>query len=135
MKSIDIIELIGPTDKKQDMKEFDVAGRKEIQGHLKRGTWKLGMEDESPSDANILSGRFVLSIRDSKTEKSIYKARFVVQGYRDKDKDFLIHEANNLQQSSIKTVIALAAFFSFLVWSRGVSQAYFQSASMLIRDL
>ena len=37
-----------------------------------------------PDDPNIEGGRFVLAIKDESTGKEIWKARFVVQAYRDK---------------------------------------------------
>ena len=42
-----------------------------------------------PKNANILGGRFVLAIKDEGTKDEVWKARFVVQGYRDKLKRLL----------------------------------------------
>ena len=60
--------------------QFSAAKRKEIEGLIKRGTWKIVKKDEVPQNANVLGGRFVLTIKDSGTNKEVYKARYVVQG-------------------------------------------------------
>jgi hypothetical protein len=58
---------------------------------------------------NIMSDRFVLTIKDSGTSKEIYKARYVVQGFRDKMKTILVHDASTSKQQSTKLLIGLAA--------------------------
>jgi hypothetical protein len=63
---------------------FDVAMQRNIQGLIERGTWKVVLKDEMPENPNIMGGRFVLTIKDAGTSKKIYKARYVVQGFRDK---------------------------------------------------
>jgi hypothetical protein len=54
--------------------------------------------DGMPENPNIMGGGFVLPIKDSDMRKEIYKARYVVQGFRDKKKISLAHDASTSKQ-------------------------------------
>lgn len=58
-----------------------------------------------------MARRFVLAIKDLRTGNEIYKARFVVQGYTDVEKNKLVHACFNVRQQTIRILIALAAIF------------------------
>jgi Reverse transcriptase (RNA-dependent DNA polymerase) len=125
--------VIGPSDPRAAL--FDAAKQKEIQGLIECGTWKVVLRDEMPENPNIMGGRFVLTIKDSGTSKEIYKARYVVQGFRDKKKTSLVHDASTSKQQSTKLLIGLAAIFGYRIFSTDVTQAYLQSAEPLMRDV
>ena len=111
------------------------AKRKEIAGLISRNTWKIVCETDLPRDANVLGGRFILTLKEAGTEKEFYKARYVVQGHRDKEKAFLVHNSTTLQQQSTKLILSLAAVFGFRIWNQDVTQAYTQSALKLMRTI
>ena len=100
------------------------AIQKEIEGLLKRGTFKIVVREEIPRNLNILDGRFILVIKNPNTREEIYKARFVVQGHRDRDKAFLVHASPNLRQESVRPLFAIASIMGFSVWNQDTSQAY-----------
>lgn len=77
--SVFITEVIETNDPRAS--KFDKAKQKEIEGLLKRKTWKIVCRGEVSDNANILIGRFVLAIKDVSTDKEIWKAGFVVQGH------------------------------------------------------
>jgi hypothetical protein len=65
----------------------------------------------------------------------MFKARFVVKGYRDKLKTRLVYDATTSRISSARLLVGLAAVFGFCPFSVDVTQAYLQSAFRLMRDV
>ena len=126
-------EVIHPSDPRAE--KLKEAKKKEIQGLIDRRTWKIVLKDEVPADANVLGGRFVLAIKDEGTRNEVWKARFVVQGYRDKLKTSLVHNNPNVRPHSVRLLIGLASVFGFRLFSTDVTQAYLQNADQLVRDV
>jgi hypothetical protein len=102
---------------------------------IDRGTWRVVAKEEVSYNASILGGRFVLAIKDEGTDKEVWKARFVVQGYRDHLKASLVHETATSRQHSSRALVGLAAIFGFNLFSTDVTQAYLQNAEKLLRDV
>ena len=131
--SVHLTEVIEPQDPRAW--KFDEAKKKEIEGLIKRGTWKIVCRSEVPDDANILNGRFVLAIKDEGTDREIWKARFIVQGHRDRFKKSLVHDISVARQYAIKMLVGIASIFGFRLFSSDVIQSYIQSAEELSRDI
>lgn len=104
---VHLTEILSPDDPRTAL--FNDAKQKEIKGLIDRGTWKLICKDEVLDNANILGGRFVLAIKDAGADKEIWKARFVVQGFRDKLKEFLVHDTSTARQHSTRVLVGLAS--------------------------
>jgi Reverse transcriptase (RNA-dependent DNA polymerase) len=102
---------------------------------IDRGTWRVVAKEEVSDNANILGGRFVLAIKDEVTDKEVWKARFVVQGYLDHLKTSLVHDIATSRQHSSRALVGFALILVFNLFSTDVTQAYLQSAENLRRDL
>ena len=90
---------------------------------------------ELAKDANILGGRFVLTLKEYDTHNETPKALYVVQGHKDKDKEFLVHNTTNLHQRSIRIIVSFAAVRGYRIFSHDVRQAYLQSEEQLTREI
>lgn len=66
-------------------------------------------------DDIIMTGGFLITIEDTKTSASRFKARFVIQSSRDKDENKLFHTTTTAKYPSTWLLITLAAYFGFRI--------------------
>lgn len=78
---------------------------------------------------NIINGRFMTAIKDIKTDKPYFKARFVAQEHRDCEKSSLINDTTDVRLSSIFVV------FGMLVCPTNSNNAYLRSSCDLLIDV
>ena len=102
-------------------KLFDEPIRKEIDRLLKRNTCKIVCRSEIPEEGNVLNARFVLSIKTDGPDKELRKARFVVQGHTDRDKNSLVHDISVARHYAIKMLIGIAEVFGFQIFLTDVT--------------
>lgn len=89
-------------------------------GLLQRGTSKAFPKEEVPKDANILTGRFILTIKFILDGKTNYKAVYVIGGHKEKLKSRMVHVSATVQPLSIRLLLALSAIFGFKIWTADV---------------
>ena len=117
---VHLTEVINPGEPRSRDPRFDETKRKKINGLIKRGTWKIVARNEVPENANVMGGRYVLTIKDEGTNTEVWKARFIVQGYRDKLKTSLVHDTSTARQYSVRIRIGIATIFGFPLFSTDV---------------
>lgn len=130
-----IAGIIYPCDPRCQLTEWKDAKKKEIEKLFRKGTWKLLIEEEVPENANLLTGGFVINIKDTVTNKPRFEARYVILGNKDMDKYLLVHNSTTMRQVSTRLLVALAAKFGFKLWSQDISKAYLQSVTQLVTDI
>jgi Reverse transcriptase (RNA-dependent DNA polymerase) len=112
---------------------FDDAKRAGLLSLIDRGTFRLLVKDDPVDKPNVVPSRFVPAIK-TKDGKDVLKARFVLGGHRDRDKNKLVH-STTFKQSSVRLALASVAIMGFDVISADVIQAYLQSARDLKRKV
>ena len=83
-----LTETLHPGDPRCDSKMFTEAKEKEVQGLEKRGTWRISKCNSLPVNANVLEGKFALSLKNANNLHDEAKGRYVAQGNRDFEKPF-----------------------------------------------
>lgn len=129
------IKIVKPNDERAMRKDFQDAKRDEVQGLSKRQIWTPISEASIPKNANILGGRFILSLKNCDTPDEKAKVRYVAQGFKDHDKPYMVHDVSTLRVSSIRTVLSVAVIKGFRIFSHDVTQAYLQSKTNLTRKV
>jgi hypothetical protein len=111
------------------------AKLKELAGLEARGVFQIISRSDVPQDANVLSTRFVLTVKNPGDKEESCKARLVVRGFQDDLKNFLVHQPNTARAVSLRVLLSLSAALSFRIWTEDVTQAFVQSTGCLERDV
>ena len=97
-----LTEKLNPNDPRSDSLEMEEAKKAEIRSLSERGTFKVILREDIPRDGNVLSGRFVLTLKSTEDGMIKHKARYVIGGHRDKFKDLMVHSTSTLQPLWLK---------------------------------
>jgi hypothetical protein len=100
--SAHVSEMITKSDPRYRSPEVQAAMKREIEGIVEKRTWAMTVRSEMPANANLLGSRFVITIKDIGTDRELYKARYVVQGHRDKEKTSMVHHSTTAKQQSTR---------------------------------
>lgn len=65
-----------------------------MSGLSRKWDFELLCKEDLGPDAKVLGGRFVLKIKNTETQKPVYKARFVAQRHTDAEKDMLVQNSS-----------------------------------------
>lgn len=77
-----------------------------MDGLINRNIWKKFSRDGVPQHFSVVGGCFVLTLKNSGTPEECAKVRYIVQGYVNDDKPYLILDVTTLRPSSIRLVLA-----------------------------
>lgn len=130
-----VIKIIQSNDPRAALEDFQQAKKVEVDGLVTRKIWHKVPLKSVPSDANIVSGRFLLTLKNVDTPDETPKVRYVAQGYSDVHKQFIAHDLTTLRPTSIRLILAIAATKNLRLFTHDVTQAYLQSKEMLTRDV
>ena len=115
--------------------QADRARKQKIENLELRGTLEIVLEEDVPPGLNIISGSFVIAIKELYTEKPIFKAQFAARDHHDAEKHNLVLDSTNVHQNYVRLLIALAAITRFDVRTEDIYQMYLQSARKLLQEV
>ena len=95
-------EVLSLNDTRYKIPKAEQAEEREISSLVRRGTRQIVPKDEVPGSINIICKRFAMKIKDKETENPLYRARYVMQGHRERKKKNLVHEETTVNQISIR---------------------------------
>lgn len=130
-----LTEVLNQEDSRAQCTAMRNDRRAEIESLLSQGTFKVIRKDEIPPDANVLPGRFVLSLKTTDDERVKHKQWYVIRSHRDILKSMMVNSSQTLQIFSIRLLLAIASIFEFKVWTADVIQAYLQSDEPRSREV
>lgn len=107
--------------------KFKEAIKKEL-GSLKQSGCSEEIEKRHlPTVPNILTSRFVYTLKQIGSSNEKAKARLVAQGHTDIDKPYIFHDSISMKQPSLRIIITFACVNGYPLWFQDVDQAYIQS--------
>lgn len=83
-------EICKLNDERADTPAFDLSKAKETVELLDCGEFRVVLSEDVENNANVLGGLFILTIKNKNWKKEIFKARFVIQGHLDREKELLV---------------------------------------------
>jgi hypothetical protein len=111
------------------------AIKKEVRGLFNRGAFSLVHVDAVPSHANIIGTRIITRPKHLGTIGEEAKARLIIQGCQDAEKNRIVSNAPTVSHASIRILISFAAIKDFPVWTKDATQEFLQSKDTFSRGL
>ncbi len=99
----------GNTTPKAQSAEAAAARKKGIPGLTRGGARDIVIKEDIPSGANVMTDSFGITIKEVETDIPRFKARHVMHGHRDNEKNELVHAFTTIRQSSTRLITVLAA--------------------------
>lgn len=85
-------------------------------------------KSDVPVDAKLVGNRFSLAIKDLGTAFEKLKARWIVQGHQDKQKQNISNNAPALMRFSLLLAVEISViYFDCALFTRDIEQAHIQS--------
>lgn len=90
------IRILNTEDERVKLDEFLMAKKDEVGGLNKRQIWTTFKEAQVPKDANVLGGRFIMTLNICNTTDEKENIRYVAHGFNDRDKPYMVHDASTI---------------------------------------
>lgn len=113
-------------DQKDPLATFDEirdTKKKDARGLTDRGKSNVVRKEKMPANANVLLGRFDLTLKTNDGAKTCMDL-FLIWEHCDLMRHLTVHQSQNTQTSAISLIIALAAIHAFDLSTINVHQAY-----------
>lgn len=133
--AVHITKVIPAADPLVQTARFQKAARKEVAGLYERGAFRVVKMADVPAGANIISGRFVYTLKNVGSKDEMAKGRYVAQGQSDQAKPFVVHNLATLRQRSTRLLVSTSAILGIRVFAHDITQAYLQSEELFAREL
>jgi hypothetical protein len=91
--------------------------------------------DAVPSHANIIGTRIITRLKDFGTIDEEAKARLIIQGCQDAEKNRIVSNASTVSHAYIRILISFAAIKDYPVWTKDATQAFLQSKDTFYGDI
>ena len=111
--NIYLTEVLLKSDPRYTSSKSQEAIKPEIEGLLERKAFAFVDIKDIPVGANILGGRIILAIKNPGTLTERHKARFVVQGHKDREKGFLVHISKTVRYRNLRLMISITVTLKF----------------------
>jgi hypothetical protein len=111
------------------------AINKEVRGLLNRGAFPLVHVNAEPSHADIIGTRIITRLKHFGTIDEEAKARLIIQGFQDAEKNRIVSNALTVSHASTRILISFAAIKDNPVWTKDATQEFLQSKDTFSRDL
>ena len=130
-----LTEIIKPNDPRANFPKTMETKYGELRDLINIATIPAVLKTELPDGANLITARYVLSIKSDKYKEERYKARYVAGGYLDIMKDYLVRVAQTNQCASVRIILVFAKIKRFRIWVVDVKLVYLQSDKPLMRKM
>jgi hypothetical protein len=117
--------------------DYVESRRKELNGLLDKGVFKIVGSDVVPEGTRVFGSRFVDEIKNKGTEKAFEKSRLVVKAFNDHGKELVLTQSPTIQRMSQRIILALTPMLQakgLSLYLRDISQAYVQSTTEINRN-
>jgi hypothetical protein len=100
---------------------------KEVDCLMERGVFDVVEEVTVHPRSNVMGSKLHLVVKKCETSAPVFKARLVILGHTDAQKEHILSEAPTLGQMSIRILVSLSVLHRWPLWSRDDRQAFLQS--------
>lgn len=95
-------------------------------GIIEKEIWEKGDLIDILPDANIIGGRFVLTLKNFQKPEEVAKVRYTTLGYADPEESFIVHDVTSLRQTSVQKKLGVVSIRGLQLFSRDGHQVGLQ---------
>lgn len=93
------MKIIYPRENRAQEDDFNEAKDVEVKGLKKKNIWRKVSEKDVPVGANVLGGRFLLTLINHKTPDEKAQVRYFSQIFRDRGDSHMVNDVSTIRVS------------------------------------